>query len=125
MTFSRVLFVLLLTLLLPLRGAWAWMPAPGQGPAPMAAAAVAPQEPPCAMHAAASSAQAQTPVWRSSEPASTLCHASAGACCLAVMPTVPAPLPGAMPIVSLRYPPLAVPAPAFFGDPQERPPRSA
>jgi hypothetical protein len=90
---------------------------------PLAAATVAAPAPPCAMHAAAPAAQ--TPVWRSSEPASTLCHASAGACCLAVMPPVPAPLPGAMPIASLRYPPLAVPAPAFFGDPQERPPRSA
>lgn len=119
----RIVVVLVLTLPLLLRGAWAWMPVPAQLALPLAAAAAPVDEAPCEMHAMAPSDRAHAPAWHGSEPASTLCHASAGACCLAVMPSLTAAVPGAMPIASLCYPPLAVPAPAFFGEPHERPPR--
>lgn len=110
---TRFLSVLLLALLLPLRGAWAWVP-----PTPVNA-----PEPACALHAAAQDAGAEH-ASQGDRPANTLCHATAGACCLAVLPSIVAGVPGSQPIASLRYPALALPPLISFGDPQERPPRS-
>lgn len=120
---TRFLSVLLLALLLPLRGAWAWAPP----------TSVTASEPACALHAVAMHAVAMDdepavaahPGRDGATPASTLCHAAAGACCLAVLPGVMAGVPGSQPIASVRYPALALPPLMSFGDPHERPPRSA
>ncbi|MCO5975423.1 hypothetical protein [Ideonella oryzae] len=122
MTFSaRVLLVLVLALLLlPLRASWAWAPLPTEAPA---------QEAPCVLHALQADgvdgavAHAMPDSAGADHAANPLCHASAGACCLAVLPRGVEGVPRSQPIASVRYPRLTVPAPAFQGAPDERPPR--
>ena len=127
MTFSaRVLLVLVLALLLPLRASWAWGPLPTQAPA---------QDTPCALHALQAdgvdgadgadgmAAHAMPDSAGADHAVNPLCHASAGACCLAVLPRGVEGVPRSQPIASVRYPRLTVPAPAFQGEPDERPPR--
>lgn len=112
----RLVLLLLLAVLLPLRSGWAWSPE---------AVPVAPASP-CALHAAMSGVDEAIGQGRDdagTHAVSTLCHASAGACCVAVLPPGGVGVPGSQPIASVRYPRLTVPAPAFHGTPDERPPK--
>ncbi len=113
----------MLALLLPLRASWAWVPLSTQAPA---------QDAPCALHALqvdgmdgadGMAAHAMSDGAGADHAANPLCHASAGACCLAVLPRGVEGVPRSQPIASVRYPRLTAPAPAFQGAPDERPPR--
>lgn len=107
----------MLALLLPLRVSWAWTPVSAEAPA---------QDTPCALHALQADGvvtHAMPDSAGADHAANPLCHASAGACCLAVLPRGVEGVPRSQPIASVRYPRLTVPAPAFQGAPDERPPR--
>jgi hypothetical protein len=135
----RAAFLVLLALLLPLRGAVAGALDCPQGGAPGVATAAHADHTmhaelhngPHAMHALNSQDGAthhdHADVQAAAEPGhGTGCHLCASACSLTPMPlgAMPALAPSAL-LGSLRYPPLAAPAPIFESDTQDRPPRTS
>ena len=109
---ARLLLLLLLALLLPLRSAVA-----ASLLCPMSAL---PQAPAVMAEGAGHCHQDED----KAAPAKDACHLCAAFCTLTPLPSVAPTVSEALPLAALRYPALAVPAPSFLSSGPERPPRS-